>query len=204
MIKAVLFDFGGVLAGEGFREGLMAIARKNGLDPEAFFDTATELVFETGYVTGKADEETYWERVRERTGIKGDKASLREELFNRFILDREMLALVDRLRKEGLVVGILSDQTNWLDEIDEKEGLFSHFDHVFNSYHLHKSKRDPSLFRDVAKRLGLRPGEILFVDDNPGNVRRADSAGMKGCLFRSRGDLFQFIEGLETGKGAGD
>ncbi len=34
VIKAVLFDFGGVLAEEGFREGLKSIGRKNGLDPE--------------------------------------------------------------------------------------------------------------------------------------------------------------------------
>jgi glutamate-1-semialdehyde aminotransferase len=31
MIKAVMFDFGGVLAEEGFKEGLMAIGRKNKL-----------------------------------------------------------------------------------------------------------------------------------------------------------------------------
>jgi hypothetical protein len=31
MIRAVVFDFGGVLAEEGFREGLKSITRKNGL-----------------------------------------------------------------------------------------------------------------------------------------------------------------------------
>jgi putative hydrolase of the HAD superfamily len=31
-IKAVLFDFGGVLAEEGFRNGLQALAREQGLD----------------------------------------------------------------------------------------------------------------------------------------------------------------------------
>ena len=30
MLKALLFDFGGVLAEEGFREGLKAIGTKNG------------------------------------------------------------------------------------------------------------------------------------------------------------------------------
>jgi hypothetical protein len=35
-IQAVLFDYGGVLAEEGFREGLKNIARWHGLDPEAF------------------------------------------------------------------------------------------------------------------------------------------------------------------------
>lgn len=37
MIKAIIFDFGGVLAKEGFREGLKSIAEKNGLDPSQVF-----------------------------------------------------------------------------------------------------------------------------------------------------------------------
>jgi putative hydrolase of the HAD superfamily len=190
VIKAVLFDFGGVLAGEGFRAGLMAIARKNGLDPEMFFDTATELVFETGYVTGMATEQGYWEALRRKTGIKGDDDSLRRELLNRFSLDRELLRFVDRLRLKGYITGILSDQTNWLDEINEKENIFSHFDYVFNSYHLHKSKRDPSVFTDVAEKLRLRPEEILFFDDNEGNIKRAEARGMKGYLYKNKAKFF--------------
>ena len=58
MIKAIMFDFGGVLAEEGFREGLKAIAEKNGLDPDLFYETAKELIYESGYVTGRSDEST--------------------------------------------------------------------------------------------------------------------------------------------------
>jgi len=42
MIKATIFDFGGVLAEEGFREGLMKIAEKNGIDPLKFFRAARD------------------------------------------------------------------------------------------------------------------------------------------------------------------
>ena len=33
-IKAVLFDFGGVLAEEGFRNGLLELGRRQGLNPQ--------------------------------------------------------------------------------------------------------------------------------------------------------------------------
>lgn len=56
MIRAVLFDFGGVLATEGFREGLAAVARSQGLDPDEFFRIAREAVYESGYITGRGDE----------------------------------------------------------------------------------------------------------------------------------------------------
>jgi len=42
-VDAILFDFGGVLADERFRNGLLAIARRNGLNPEGFAGTGFEL-----------------------------------------------------------------------------------------------------------------------------------------------------------------
>jgi putative hydrolase of the HAD superfamily len=56
MVKAVIFDFGGVLAEEGFREGLKVIAENNQLDAEVFFRIAANLICETGYVTGAASD----------------------------------------------------------------------------------------------------------------------------------------------------
>jgi len=55
-IHAVLLDFGGVLAEEGFQQGLYAIAEKFGLDRKRFFQLANEAVYNTGYVTGAASE----------------------------------------------------------------------------------------------------------------------------------------------------
>ena len=62
-------------------------------------------------------------------------------------------------------MALLSDQTDWLDELNQQDPFFQHFDHIFNSFSLKKSKRDASLFEDVAGRLGVKPREILFVDD---------------------------------------
>ena len=68
-----------------------------------------------------------------------------------------MLAEVDALRAGGAFVAMLSDQTNWLDELDRATALYRHFDRVFNSYRMHKSKRDASVFRDVCGELGAAP-----------------------------------------------
>lgn len=182
-IKAILFDFGGVLADEGFREGLRSIGRKNGLNPDEFFITATELIHKTGYVTALSDEHSYWNILREKTGIAGSDEELRREILGRFTLRTSMLDCAKRLKSSGYVMGVLSDQTNWLDEIEEKNPFFHHFDYVFNSFHLKKSKRDPSLFRDVCTVTGLKPGEVLFVDDNADNIGRAKAEGLKTILF---------------------
>jgi putative hydrolase of the HAD superfamily len=182
-LKAVLFDFGGVIAEEGFREGLMAIGGKNNLDPERFFTDVDRLIYETGYLIGRADEASFWYAVRKKTGITGSDGELREEILTRFAFRPAMLAYADSLRATGLKVAMLSDQTNWLEEIDGKTPLFRHFDMVFNSFRLHKSKRDASVFQDVCKALGVRTDEALFVDDNINHIKRAESEGLRTIHF---------------------
>ena len=193
MIKVILFDFGGVIAEEGFKNGLQAIARKQGLDPDRFFSVAQDLVYSTGYVLGQADEPAYWEAIRKETGLRISDAQLRKEVLNRFIVRPAMMDLVQDLKKKGFLVGILSDQSNWLEELDQKYDFLRHFDRVFNSYHLHKSKKDPSLFREVCTLLGVDPQEVLFIDDNPQNIERAASTGLETIHFR---DMAAFKEDL--------
>jgi putative hydrolase of the HAD superfamily len=193
-LKAVLFDFGGVIAEEGFREGLMAIAKENHLDPERFFADVDRLIYETGYLIGMADEASFWNAVRNKSGITGSDGELREKIMTRFAFRPAMLAYADLLRASGLKVGMLSDQTNWLEEIDRKTPLFLHFDIIFNSFRLHKSKRDPSVFRDVCEILGTQPRDVLFVDDNINHIERAENEGLHTIHFTTIGEFERHMQ----------
>jgi len=95
-----------------------------------------------------------------------------------------MIEEVDRLRSLGFKVSILSDQTDWLDEIDRRTNFSRHFDRVINSFHNKKSKRQVSLFHDAAAECVIKPEEIVFVDDNVGNLKRAASQGWNTVHFR--------------------
>jgi putative hydrolase of the HAD superfamily len=196
MIKAVFFDFGGVLSEEGFKQGLRAIAKERGLDPEDFYEIAGELVYQMGYIIGSSDEKAYWNAVREKTGVRGEDKEFREEILKRFKLRPDMMEVVEEIKSSGLIVAILSDQTNWLDELDQRTPFHHHFDYVFNSFHLKKTKRDPSIFRDICAGLGVRPEEGLFVDDNLQNIERAASQGLSTIHFKGVGEFKKEIETL--------
>jgi putative hydrolase of the HAD superfamily len=188
-IDAAIFDYGGVLAEEGFREGMHAIARSRGLDPEAVREAGAAAAWGTGWVVGEADEAAFWADFFRRTGIAGDPAALRGEIVSRFVLRPWIPGLLDRLAASGLTLAVLSDQTNWLDELEERDRFLHHFDLVVNSFHYGKSKLDPAIFPEVAGRLGIAPGRALFIDDNPGNVERARAAGLRAHLYTGRAGL---------------
>lgn len=188
-IDTVLFDYGGVLAEEGFREGLMAIARHHGLPALEFFETAADAVYDSGYLLGKSDERAYWRLVKSRTGIEDSDERMRGEIMKRFVLRHSMIETVRAVRNKGYRVGILSDQTDWLDELDARDDFFKEFGFIFNSYYLGLGKRHVEIFPLVAGKLGIRPENILFIDDNEGHISRAVSQGYRTILYRD-GDGF--------------
>jgi len=200
VIKAVIFDFGGVIAEEGFRQGLFDIANANGKDSEFIFNSAVDLIHKpNGYVVGKASEASWWNELRVLTGIAGSDSKLREIILGRFVVRPEMMKIVNSLKSKGYIVSILSDQTNWLDELDSRNPFSHAFRYVFNSYYIHKSKRDHTVFRDACGTIGVRPEEVLFIDDNEDNTERAREEGLNTICFRDidsfRSELKMSISG---------
>jgi putative hydrolase of the HAD superfamily len=185
-IDVVLFDFGGVIAEEGFMKGLKIIAKANGLDEKEFIQAAFDVNYSTGYILGKVSEELFWNELKEKTGVKGDNADLKAEIFSGFVMRDWMIALVKKLKSENIIVGILSDQTDMIDRLNSQFDFYRWFDHVFNSYYLGKGKRDISLFDDIARTLNADPDRILFIDDDPGHVDRARRKGWKAIHYVDR------------------
>jgi putative hydrolase of the HAD superfamily len=111
-IRAILFDYGGVLAEEGFREGLKEIARWYGLDPESVHQLGGDVVYESGYVLGQGDEPAFWELMCRRSGLPGYESRFSDEILRRFVLRPNMMAAVRTLRRRGYLTAILSDQTD--------------------------------------------------------------------------------------------
>jgi len=194
-VNTVLFDFGGVLADEGFRNGLAAIGKLSGLAEEDVIEKGHDLVLRTGYVTGRSGEGRWWDALRSEAHVRGTDETLRLEILDRFTLRPWMLGLVDELRNQGFTVGVLSDQTNWLDELDGRFHLYGRFDYILNSFHMGKSKNDPSHFDDVLRLLNRPAREVLFIDDNAGHVGRAVERGWKAILYRDREEFLQDLSG---------
>ena len=195
-LRAVLFDYGGVLATEGFREGLYAIARRQGLDPLTVHRLGMDAIYDSGYIVGRGTEADFWSLLRDRSGIKGVDAELTGEILPRFIIRPRMIDAVRRLRRKGIMVAILSDQTDWLERLDLRDRFFGEFDRVFNSYRLGKGKRDATVFADAVAALGVSPREALFVDDMPTNVARAREQWLQGVVFEEEERFLAELEPL--------
>ncbi|MDY6988615.1 MAG: HAD family phosphatase [Thermodesulfobacteriota bacterium] len=167
-VEAILFDFGGVLAEEGFRNGLFAIAGRNGLEPEGFAGAGFELVYDTGYVLGRSDEGTFWKALRERTHISDSDSTLRNDILSNFRLRPWMVDLVKKLKQNGMCLAILSDQTNWLDELNSRQGFSDGLTTSSTATIWAKARRRSQFLKTYYRTWGFRPAmHCLWMTMNP-------------------------------------
>ncbi len=181
-LRAVVFDFGGVLAEEGFVRGLKRIGREFGIGEERALDTGERLVHSSGYVRGQASEAEFWQAFRAETGIPAPGRILRKAVLEEFTLRPRMLDLAEWLRERGLKTAILSDQTDWLEALDRKTPFLWRFDLVHNSFKTGRTKADEAAYACLLQDLGLRGPEVLFVDDRASNLARAARFGIRIVL----------------------
>ena len=183
MISTVAFDFGGVLAEDGFLDGLLKLATKGNCNANWLKKTAVETIYNCGYVNGHCDEKTFWKLLSQNTGIHFEANMVRETVINGFILRPDVIEYVQEVRQAGYHVVLLSDHTNWLDELDQRKPFFHLFHRVYSSYHVHYNKREGTIFPYVLADLGIKSKKVVLIDDNPEYIDLAKKMGIIGVLF---------------------
>lgn len=183
-VSTVIFDYGGVLADEGWAKGIRIVAARFGYEPESFFELCVQAITDTGFCLGKVDEYGYWNAVKSKIELPMTVEELRNEILPRFVLRPNMIELAKNLGKK-YTTAILSDQTHWLDELNRRDDFFKVFKYVYNSYHDGNSKQSVSYFTETCNRLNISTNEAVFIDDNKGNIARASSVGINAILYEN-------------------
>jgi putative hydrolase of the HAD superfamily len=90
-----------------------------------------------------------------------------------------ILALVERLRLQGIYCGLASNQErNRARHMSESPGYSRVFDGEFYSCDLRHTKPSPEFFAEVVRTAGLDASRTLFIDDRPENVGAASRCGL--------------------------
>jgi beta-phosphoglucomutase len=86
--------------------------------------------------------------------------------------------LITKLKEQGIKIAIGSSSKN-AKFILEKIGLLNLFDAVVDGTDIKRSKPDSEVFLLAAKRLGVKFGECVVVEDAEAGIDAALAAGMK-------------------------
>jgi putative hydrolase of the HAD superfamily len=200
--RAVIVDFGGVLT-TPLIQGLDAFATEIGVDLQdvvraalgAYAGVEDSLV--TDFELGRIDEGAFTEKFARRLSELGGGEISPEGLVARMWrvrLEEDMLAMIERLRRAGLLTALVSN--SWGDSLYPRARLEELFDVIVLSYEVGLRKPDPSIFRLTLDRLGAKAVECIFVDDDPGHVQAAAAVGMRTVLHMNPAQTVAQLEAL--------
>ena len=189
-ITTILFDFGGViqvpLDPAGVRRQRDELARQLGY-PDG---RAMWLAFYTGpewqaAKTGRMTGAEMWDALLTPHNIPGREAQTQflRQLFAGEGLLPAMRDLLARLHGRYRL-GILSNADDRLEDWLAGHYHIAHFfDAIVNSHRIGVAKPDPAAFEMALARLGARPGQVYFIDDQARNTAAAAALGMTVHTF---------------------
>jgi epoxide hydrolase-like predicted phosphatase len=194
MIRAVLFDLGGVLLRTEFEAPRQYLAERLGLEFEELlrqvFDSPSARRASLGEITAAA----HWAELARRWHRPAEEAAfLSEQFFAGDVLDRELVDFIRSLRpqfKTGLISNAWDDLRQYLRQMRLEDA----FDVIVISAEVGLVKPDARIYQLALERLQVQPYEAIFVDDSPPNVQAARELGMWAIQFTDR---YQTLHNLQ-------
>jgi putative hydrolase of the HAD superfamily len=178
-VRAMLWDADGVLQGlpAGWEASMRPAVGHLVDDVEGFL--AEAFAAEKATLTGQAR----WVDVLRDLMRRWDIEDAYEDALAVWLTIEpvvESRELLEKVRASGVPCYLATNQ-------DIRRGTYMHenlgyadiLDGAFYSYELGLAKPDPAYFEEIARRLSLPVGDVLFVDDNLVNVESARSVGMR-------------------------
>ena len=193
MIKAIIFDIGGVMFDESLSPNYKDIAESLNIKHKRFLpvkDTYLNMA-----KIGKLNGREFIRKIADELNIDFNMLYQKwTERYREKIINQDMTNLVKRLKRNKYKTVVLSNTNELHAQINYKRGLYSNFDHVFLSNELKIAKPDKKIYRYVLKNLKLKPGECIFIDDKEDNVNVAKKLGIKSIVFEDYNTLIKKLE----------
>ena len=197
MIRNLVFDVGNVLLGYRTPE----LMRETGVT-DAQYEQIVQHVF-ANPLWNELDRgvRPFAEVVEEMCAGIPD---LREKVF--WLIDHSVHMKVDRpevwervqkLKEKGYRIYLLSNYAEPFYDTQFRDAPFmAWIDGAVISFRVHLLKPDPTIYRELTDRYGLRSDECLFFDDLEANVRAAALLGFETFRVTSASGLIKKLDEL--------
>lgn len=188
MIKAIIFDFAGVIGSDGYWLWLREIV-PNFKQEKGYFSSIADQV-DKGTITNNE----FTNLLSEKLGIPQDQIWKQES--KRIIINMKVVDLIGDLKKH-YKIGLLTNFTHeWMTDLLKKNRLKQLFDAILISS-LHKViKPEHAAFEKILELLSVRKEEAVFIDDREVHVEGAKKFGLTAILYKKEKQLSNDLKSL--------
>ena len=196
-IRAVFFDFGGVIVRTEYQAPRQHLAERLGME----YEDVDKIVFESPSSVrasiGEISDKEHWAEVTRRLRRPASEMeAIREEFFAGDVVDREIVDFLRSLRPHyhvGLISNAWPDLRDYITRLKFEDA----FDHMVISGEIGVMKPEARIYQIALEQAGVSPNEAVFVDDFIENIEGCEVLGMRGIHFRNpkqaMGELKQLL-----------
>jgi len=190
-IKAVVFDYGGVICYPQPAETVVELERLTGLSHMQLDELNRK--FRGEYDRGGCNSEEYFRRILSYSGIFLDEVSLRKiaqtDMDGYKNMNEGTIQLIHDVKNDGIKTAILSNMpVDFLVWARENIPVFGEVDAAIFSCEQYLLKPETAIFEKLRDELKVHYTEILFFDDLPENIIRACELGINGFVWMNPDD----------------
>ncbi len=181
-IKAVIFDWGGVLIEDPAPALYQYCANAMGVRLEQYIE-AFEVCIDD-FQSGKVTEKQFWKNMAKHLNVpEPQKNSLWTEAFLEAYKPRPMMFdLAARLQRGGCKTAVLSNTEQPVVDIINHQN-YREFDEAILSCVEGIAKPGKEIYLLALDRLGVEAKEAVFIDDKKPNIEGAIKVGLNTIYF---------------------
>jgi len=195
-IRAVYFDFGGVLVRTEDKEPRTRLAERLGLsyreiEGVVFTSESSRLAS-----IGKIPEEAHWQACAQALGVsRQEMDAIGQEFFAGDAIDTGLLDTIRSLRPQ-YKVGLISNAWSGLRAYITRNGFADIFDHMVISAEVGMMKPEPQIYYHALEQFGVTPQESVFLDDFQENITGAQAIGINAIHFTDPQQALQQLKSM--------
>lgn len=189
-IKVIAFDFWGVFA--TLDHPMYAYMNKRGIDPKKYSESIHNLII--AHDLGKLTEQKLLEQCSKIIGLELPYELCRFT-FRKELLNKNLIEIVKKLKSQYKLVLFSNNSKEYCETYLFGTGLDKLFDDLILSYQVGFRKPAKEMYKLLIQRVGVRPEEILFVDDEISKFKVAEELGIKTFQYKN-GETDKILEGL--------
>jgi len=196
-ITSVAFDIGGVLIHLNYRESIRQILplcdQQRAVCSERFFGLIGRDPSMAEYESGQLSTREFFNHFVLQTGYRGTLEQFRETWQGAFSENLPMIAFAQELARTYRVYAWSNAgemHFPWIYERFPSLGFFT--DDAISCY-LGAVKPNRAYYERALAKCGLRPEQVLFVDDRPENIEGARAVGITTVPYTTEAETIAAI-----------
>ena len=198
-IKAVVFDYGGVIAFFQDNKSMEDMAKLAGIDPVLMKRIYWEN--RSSYDRGLVNGCEFFKNILSGIGIFPDSDLLQLlvscDIKSWSHVNPKTEELILELKNSGIKLAVLSNLIKeFLEQVIETLPVFKHFDVLVFSCEVNVVKPEEEIYRILLSQLGCKADEVLFFDDLEANVKAANDLGIQAFLWNNAEEARKKLEEL--------